>query len=176
MITRLSPRERLFVASGLAAVVAVVLIFGVALPYRASLERMSDTLAIRQQQLQEVRLLQDEILALRQNLNRLERRLSREDNFAPLAFAEGLVAQVAERSKLAYMRPKPPIREGALQLEPLELKVERLSLEQVLRLLWEIERAQAPLRIGELQLKRRFDNPRQIDLALTLIAVRRVGS
>lgn len=173
MIERLSPRERLFVAIGLATLVGVLLIFAVALPYRAALERLTGTLDSRQQQMREVRQMQAEILALRQDLSRLENRLSREDGFAPLAFAEGLVAQVADRGKLAYMRPKPPVREGPLQLEPLELKVERLSLEQVLRLLGEIERAQAPLRVAELQLKRRFDDATQLDLALTLVAVRR---
>lgn len=173
MIQRMNQRERVFVALGLTVVLAMFVYFALVNPYRSSLERLDRALASSQGQLLEMRQLQLEHQELSRSVRQLEVRLEQTVGFAPLAFIEGLVSQVANREKLVYMKPQTPVAEGDLRLEPIELKVESLDLQQVLLLLWEIDRAQAPLLVTDLRLKQRFDNRALLDLTMNVTAVRR---
>jgi hypothetical protein len=59
-------------------------------------------------------------------------------------------------------------------METLELRLERQPLEQVLRLLWEIENnPTAPMRIASLRLQRRFENHALLDATMTMNAYRK---
>jgi len=173
MMQRMNRRERIFVAIGFLVMLVLFCYFALISPYLGALQRLDQTIDSRHAQLLEMQQLRLDYQVLSRSFSQLEARLEQADNFAALGFIEELVGQIAGREKLAYLRPQATEIEGELLLEPVEVKVEMLDLEQVLLLLWEIDRAPAPLQVKAVRLKQRFDNSAMLDLTMTVTAVRR---
>jgi len=175
MIDKLSDRERLFMLGGAIALVVILAGFGGYEAYRSTLTRLDRTIATRTRQLADFEGLRQEALLLQQQMQQAEGKLAQSATFSLATFIEGQAEQVAGRTSLAYARPQSPASRGNLQEEILEAKLERLSLEQVLRLLWVIDTAPVPMHVRDMELRKRFDDPALLDLTLTVSAMRRAG-
>jgi len=175
MIDKLNERERLFLLGGAVLLVVLLAGFGGYEFYRSTLVRLDKTIVTRTRQLADFDRLRHEALLLRQQMQQIEGKLAQSADFSLATFIEGQATQVAGRTSLAYARPQPTVTRGALQEEVLEAKLERISLEQLLRLLWTIETAPVPMHVRELNLRKRFDDPALLDLTMTVSAMRRAG-
>lgn len=175
MIDKLGDRERLFLLGGTVILVVILVGFGAYEAYRSTLLRLDKTIATRTRQLGDFETRRQEALLLRQQLEQAERKLGASVGFSLASFIEGQAGQVAGRSSLAYARPQPPVSRGNLQEETIEAKLERLTLEQVLRLLWAIETGPVTMQVRTMELRKRFDDPALLDLTLTVSATRRTG-
>jgi len=175
MIDKFSDRERLFVLGGAVLLVVILAGFGLYEAYRTTLVRLDKTIATRTRQLADFDSRRQEALLLRQQIEQAERKLGESAGFSLATFIEAQATQVAGKTGLAYARPQPPVNRGNLLEESLEAKLERLTLEQVLRLLWAIESGPVPMRVQALELRKRFDDPALLDLTLTISAARRSG-
>ncbi len=173
MSRTLSDRERTVLIVGGVVVAAILLYVGVFESYRGMLTRLDKSIATRTQQLAELEELRGEARALQQQIREAEGKLTESGGFSLVKFTEDLAARTAGRGALTYARPQPAATRGELQEESLETRIERLSLEQVLRLLWGIQNAPVPMRVRGLQLNKRFDAPAQLDLTLTISAMRK---
>ena len=173
MIKTLNQRE-LYALVGAAVVLALVLIvFGVVLPYGAAGKRLDNRISSGQAQLKEVRQLQADYLTLKKQADTLQRDLDRRETNPPLNFLEQTASQIGGRENLVLMRPLPAVVQGKLRIETTEFKLERLGMEQVLRILQEMEQPSPPMRVDRLHLKQRFDNAAQLDMSVTVSAARR---
>ena len=175
MIDRLGERERLFLLGGAIVLVVILVGFGGYQAYSATLVKLDRAIAARTRQLGEVERLRQEALQLRQQMQQAEAKLAQSAAFSLASYIEGQADQLAGRGSLAYARPQPSVNRGQFQEESLEVRIERLSLEQVLRLLWAVESAPVPMQVRGLNLQRRFDNPALLDLTMTVAATRRTG-
>ncbi len=173
MIKELNQRERYVLAGGVVALGLLLLVFGVVLPYGAAVKRLDKTISTRQGQLSEVRQLQVDYQVLKKRAGQLQRDLSRREVVSPLTFLEESASRIAGRENLVLMRPLPAVMQGQLRIETTEFKLERIGLEQVLRVLQEVEQARPPMRVDRLHIKQRFDNASQLDLNATVSATRR---
>jgi general secretion pathway protein M len=175
MIDRLGERERLFLAGGAFLLVVVLGGYGAYQAYSSTLVKLDRTIVTRTRQLTEVDRLRLEALQLRQQIQQAEAKLAQSANFSLASYLEGQAEQLAGRGSLSYARPQPSVNRGQFQEEILEIKLERLALEQVLRLLWTVETAPAPMQVREFNLRKRFDDPALLDLTMTIAATRRSG-
>jgi general secretion pathway protein M len=175
MIDKLSERERLFLLGGAIALAVILIGFGGYESYRATLGRLDRTIAARTRQLSTFEQVRQNALQLRQQMQQAEGKLAQSASFSLATFIEGQAGQVAGRTSLSYARPQPPTTRGNLLEENLEAKFERLTLEQVLRLLWMIETGPVPMQVREIDLRKRFDDPALLDLTMTVSAMRRTG-
>lgn len=173
MIKPLNQRERYVLAGGAVVLGLLLIIFGVVAPYGAAIERLDNTINSRQKQLKEVRQLQVDYLILKKQAGRLQRDLDQRETTPPLTFLEQTASRIGGRENLVLMRPLPAVMQDQLRIETTEFKLERLSLEQALRILWEIEQARPPMRVVRLHLKQRFDNATQLDMSVAVSATRR---
>lgn len=173
MISQMNQRERIFVGVGAAALLLVLLYFAVVMPYQRSLARLDQQVAARGGQLQEVKTLQSRYLALQQQMAQRERQLGSRQNFSALSFVENLVEQTAGRENLVSMRPQPAMPSGEYTVDAVEIKLEKMTLRQVLELLWGLETATTPMQVRGLHLKQRFDARDLLDVTLTVAALRR---
>jgi hypothetical protein len=81
---------------------------------------------------------------------------------------------IGGQGNLSYLRPMTSSARDGLTTESMELKLERQSLEQVLRLLWGIENnPSAPMGVTSLRLQRRFDDHALLDATMTMNAYRK---
>lgn len=170
MIAQLSRREQVALAVGAAAVLAVVLYLGVIAPYRGALALLDSKIASRQQQIREVESLRREFLVLQQRQSAAEARLDRGGAFSLFPFVEGVVGQIAGKENLVSMRPQPPALRESLREESVEIRLEKIRLDQLIRLLYAVDSADALLQVKNLRLKTRFDNRTLFDATMIVAA------
>lgn len=173
MISQLNQRERIFVIVGGSAIILALLYFAIAAPYLSALNRLDRQIVVRSGQLQEVKALQTRYLALQQQMIQMERLLGKRQEFSALTFIENLVEQTAGRENLVSMRPQSPEVRNEFTFDSVNIKLERLSLKQVLELLLGIEEAATPMQVKKLFLKRRFDDRSLLDATMMVTALRR---
>jgi general secretion pathway protein M len=174
MINRLSYREKIFVFSGGAALLILVLWLGVIRPYHNGLATAKIRIHSRQRQLQEVQQLQQEYLGLQSALTTAERKLSGSTRgFTLFSFIEAVTTKLGIRDRLVSMRPQTPQTQGDYREESVKIKLERINLSQLVRLLYGIEKSDAALHLKKVRIKARFDNRGQFDTDLIIASLRR---
>jgi general secretion pathway protein M len=173
MISQLNQRERIFVTVGGIALALALLYLAVLMPYRGALTRLDKQIAARSQQLQEVKSLRAQYLAMQQQILQVEMRVKNSENFSALTFIENLVERTAGRENLVSMRPQSPMPQNEFTIDSVEVKLEKLSLRQVLELLWGVESATTPMQVRNLYLKQRFDDHSLLDASMTITALRK---
>jgi general secretion pathway protein M len=174
MISQLNQRERIFVIVGGVSLILALLYFAIVAPYRSALNRLDSQIATRSGQLQEVKTLQARYLELKQQRLQMERLLDTQQDFSALTFIENLVKRTSGRENLLSMRPQTPETRNEFIIDSVEIKLERLSLKQVLELLLAIEEAATPMQVKNLHIKQRFDDRSLLDATMTITALRRV--
>ena len=173
MIKSLNQRDRYVLTGGAIALVLILIVFGVILPYQNAIKRLENKIETSSVQLDEVRQLQAEYRMLKKQSSRLKRDLDKRKETPPLTFLEQTTSRIGGRKNLVLMRPLPAVVQGQLRIETTEFKLEQLGLEQVLQILQEIEQSRPPMRVDRLYLKQRFDNSAQLDMSATISATRR---
>ena len=88
--------------------------------------------------------------------------------FSLFSFIEATEAQVASKENLVYMRPQPSVDQNEFREESVEIKLEKIRLDQLVQLLYEIESANAFLKVKTLRVKTRFDNKSELDAVMTI--------
>ncbi len=173
MISQLNQRERIFVFAGGFALILALLYFAIVAPYRNALHRLDRQITVRSGQLQDVKALQSEYLGLQQQIAQIEKLLDKRQNFSALTFVEELAQRTAGRENLLSMRPQSPEVRNGMTVDAVEIKLEKLTLRQLLEFLLGIEEAATPMQVKNLYLKQRFDNRSLLDASLTVTALRR---
>ncbi|BCA80385.1 type II secretion system protein GspM [Desulfuromonas sp. AOP6] len=171
MIANLTPRERLILAGGGLFVLLTLTYLLIWSPYRDALERFDSQIASRQRQMVEIQQLRQEFLHLNQRIAQAETQLARSRSFSLFSFVEETGARIASRENLVSMRPQPTSEQNGFREEAVEIKVEKIRLDQLVQLLYEIEAADAFLRVKNLRVKTRFDNRSQLDATLVIASL-----
>jgi type II secretory pathway component PulM len=169
----LEQREKVMLLVGLIFLLCVVAIFGIYLPYRDALEQAERSIVVKQQQLDQVRALQQDYRRLENRIARAENGLIGSNDRSALALLESIAARIDSRDKLNYIRPQPPQSQGVYRIENLDIKFERLSLEQAVNLLWRVETAKTRMQVKNLRLRQRFDDTSLLDVTMTVAVFRR---
>jgi general secretion pathway protein M len=166
----LNRREQLFLLGGGVFLLILLVYLGVIAPYNASVERMRSRISAREQQLLEIRSLQQEFQQLQQQTAEVERRAAKGGNFSLMAFLEETALKIVTRDNLVYLRPQPKVQLDALSEESLEIKLEKIRLDQLVNLLYATETADTLLKVKSLRSKARFDDPTLLDVVLVIAA------
>lgn len=169
---QLEKRELVMLGCGALFVVIALLYVGVYEPYQKALADTQRTINAKQRQIVEVKQLQAEYNNLQQHTRSIESRLPKRSGLSALALLENIASSVGSRENLSYIRPQPAQEQGAIYIENLDIKLEKLTLQQVLQLLWNIDSAKTPMQIRNLRLKQRFDNQALTDATLTVSVFR----
>jgi general secretion pathway protein M len=169
MIERLSPRDRIALAVGAAVILIVFLWLGVLTPYQEAMSGLDARIASRQRQLEQVRELRQEYLQLQREMAEAQKRLvGPRAGFSLFSFIEEVTGTIGVRENLVSMRPQSSPPQGEYREESVEIRLERIGLDQLVRLLYAIENADVFLNVRTMRVKPRFDNPSQLDTTLTV--------
>ena len=115
-----------------------------------------------------------EYLVLETQLERLKPKNSRAAQSNLISTVENATEQISARSQLSYVRPQPDkTREGLVE-EGVEIKLEKLQLHQLVELLHQFDQSDQILKVSQLRVRTRFDNPDQLDTSITLSRFREV--
>ena len=157
----LQPRERMFVG-GAGAILVIFLIFKLMidpmLKRSAELERQIVT---ARHQLTELRTMQQDYQRQKSVVDSINSQLKKQPNFAIFSRLEELAGQTGIRSKIVHMKPTVSTPNEVYKEESVEVKMEGVTLDQLVQYLYQVENSPQLLKIKRLEMKPRFDN-RQI--------------
>ena len=170
-----SPRERIIVAVG-GAIVAATLIFLLIIdPLMASIDKLDRQAKRKAKDSQELALIAQEYLVKQARIAKLEQRMpSPPAQFSLLAFMEEATTTAQIRDRIAGMQPQAPIVVQGYQETAVDLRLDGVSLPQLLALLVAIEQAPYDVQVHHLQMKPKYDNPVNLDATLRIVTYAKV--
>jgi len=171
-LQRFSARERNLLGLAVAAAVVIAFYTLVWEPLAVAKERTERQIRVRQQELVQIQDLRHQYMDL---LNRLEasRKIIDPANFDPsfslFPHIESTVGKVlGGREKIRSMSPKTkPINDAYVE-ETVELKLDGISLNDLVEMMYSIEKGEQPLRFSRLQVKKRRREPHEFDVTATV--------
>ena len=165
--SRLNSRERailIFGAIGAIVIIAYGAVIGPLTDRYTTLLRMTTQ---KEEQYRNMLRLKEEYTVLKKEYTELEKGASRtKEGFTPLTFMENVSTQARIRDKVVSMKPRViPIGENFRE-SSIEVKIERVVLEQLTTYLYLIESSVYPLKIRTMHLKSRYDDPGLMDASV----------
>jgi general secretion pathway protein M len=94
--------------------------------------------------------------------------------FSLLAFMEEATTTAQIRDRIVGMQPQAPIIVQGYQETAVDLRLDGVSLPQILALLVAIEQAPYDVQVHHLQLKPKYDNPVNLDATLRIVTYAKV--
>ncbi len=165
--SRLNSRERailIFGAIGAIVIIAYGAVIGPLTDRYTTLLRMTTQ---KEEQYRNMLRLKEEYTVLKKEYTELEKGASRtKEGFTPLTFMENVSTQARIRDKVVSMKPRViPIGENFRE-SSIEVKIERVVLEQITTYLHLIESSVYPLKVRTMHLKSRYDDPGLMDASV----------
>lgn len=168
-IKKLSQREKTILIMGLVAAIAIILYGSVLDPVLDRYTNLDRLIRQKESQHKDILRLKGEYLFLKKEYTELEKAASRtREGFSPLTFMESVGAQAKIKDRVVSMKPIiNPIGEDYRE-SSVEVKIERVVLEQIMKYLHIIEGSTYPLKVKTLHMKSRFDDPGLMDALVTV--------
>jgi general secretion pathway protein M len=170
-----SQRERLIVSAG-GAMVAAALVFLLILdPLMATIDKLDRQARRKAKDSQELALVAQEYVIKQARIAKLEQRMpSPPAQFSLLAFMEEATTTAQIRDRIVGMQPQAPIVVQGYQETAVDLRLDGVSLPQLLALLVAIEQAPYDVQVHHLQMKPKYDNPINLDATLRIVTYAKV--
>jgi general secretion pathway protein M len=171
MIGRLETRERTAVLVGALFLVALFVWLVLLSPYFTAMQDLDRRIEGLRRNFDQVEAMSQQISQLRQQLAAVE---SQRSSGRPLfSQVENLTKQTGVRDQLLSMRPQPESVQGGFRQQLVEVRLERISLSQLVRLLHAAEYQSLGIQVRSLRVRPRFDDRSLLDVNLVLMSVER---
>lgn len=155
---RLSGREKSFLFIGGGAVFSVVLWLGVLSPVRERLDALDKKTKAARKSYQKIQSLALSLEELNAKIDSIENELKRAPGFSILSHLDNQAKRDQVREKVVRMQPKGEENTKHYKEKAVEIKMERVELNDLVRYLFNIENSQERLHIKEIEIQPRFDD------------------
>lgn len=161
----LAPRERLLLGGALSVSTVLILWLGIWEPLAERQASLRSNLERTRREATEIGELVRRHGELTRDVDALENRASRSDT-SLFARLEGVAVPVVGRDRITAMNPSRHNVDDRFEEEIVDLRLEGVSMERVLRLLHAIELGDDPVHVARLALKRQYKDPTALDATL----------
>ncbi|HVN87848.1 MAG TPA: type II secretion system protein GspM [Candidatus Binatia bacterium] len=162
---RLSPRERLLLVLAVGSVVLISLYSFVFDPLVSGREALQKRIVAREKDLAEIQVQRVRYLEMLRQIEANQAVLVRtEPNFSLFAHLQNAVTQVLSREHIASMNPTDKNLSDEYQEQSVEIKLTAVTLQQLVDVMYRIEKGDVGLRISRLQVKKRYNDPQNFDI------------
>lgn len=163
---KLSGRERIIVFGG-AAIVAAAAVWAFALePIRSNIDQLDRSLAYENGRHAEIGKLAREYTDLSRKIASHESGLRGKKSGSLLSYLETQAQRLNVKHNIVQMKPMSGQSTKNYKENVVEIKMEKVSLDVLLRYLAQVEGSPDLVRVKSLQMRTRFDNPNQVDAKL----------
>jgi general secretion pathway protein M len=170
-----SQRDRIILAVGGAFVAAALVYLLVIDPLIETIDRLDRQARRKAKDSQELALVAQEYLVKQARVAKLEERMPVPPaQFSLLAFMEEATTTAQIRDRIVGMQPQAPIIVQGYQETSVDLRLDGVSLPQLLALLVAIERAPYAVQVQYLQMKPQYDTPINLDATLRIVSYAKV--
>lgn len=160
MAIKLNQREKIGVAAATAGVIVFLAVQFLIVPLFDRNAQLTRTLTTRQQELEQILLLQAEYRQTVQTAEQAQRYLkTRKRGFTLFSFLDTLAGQTGVKSHIAYMKPTTTTqKESPYRLSMVEIKLQDITMAQLLAYLHGIETSRDMISIKRLSIARGEQN------------------
>lgn len=170
-----SPRERLIVGAGGTVVAAALIFLLIVDPLLTSIDKLDRQARKKAKDSQELTVLAQDYAVKRARITKLEQRMPHPPaQFSLLAFMEEATTAVQIRDRIVGMQPQAPLVVQGYQETSVDLRLDGVTLPQILALLVAIEKAPYDVQVHHLQMKPKYDNPVNLDATLKIVTYAKV--
>ena len=167
---RLSTREITVVIGGGAALLIMAIWFFAIEPMNEKLAVLDRQLEYYGENLEGIQKLAGRFEDLKTRITSTEARLKRSRDFSTLSHMENQAQRLNVKKHIVQMKPKSGQSTRFYKESVVEIKMEKIPLNLLVRYLYQVENSPELLRIKQLKLKPRFDNPDLMDATFQVSA------
>jgi len=162
---RLAPRERLMLGVAALSVVLISLYSFVWEPAVTNQEITARRIAMREHDLAEMQKQREVYLDLLRRIEANKAAIAQGDaSFSLFAYLDSTIAEAIGREHVTSMNPSTKNIGNDYQEELVEIKLSRINLQQLVDLLYRVEKGDRPLRFSRLQIKKRYNDAFNFDV------------
>lgn len=166
---RLSPRERLLLVLAVGSLLTISLYSFVWDPLVGGREMLQRRIVAREKDLAEIQVQRTRYLEMLRQLEASQAVLVRTDpSFSLFAYLQNAVTQVLSREHITSMNPTDKNLTDEYQEQSVEIKLTDVTLEQLVQVLYRIEKGDVALRASRLQVKKRYNSPQSFDITVNV--------
>lgn len=167
---RLSSRERTLVGLAGGALVVILVYTLIWQPIEDQRVQLAKRIQVKQRELIEMQQMRETYLDLRSQFELRQKIIEKADpKFSLFPHIEATVSEVlGGRDKIVSMNPQNKDLGGVYKEESVELKLNGVSLQQLVDLMYHIEKSPQPLRLTRLQVKKRQRDATSFDVTATV--------
>ncbi len=159
---RLEFRERIFLTAGIVFVLCFLVFQGIIAPYLSAKEQLERSLQSKKNDVLEMTILQKEYLELLQRQGEIARMIElRNPNFSLFSFLDRQADAVKVKSRIKSMKPSTAQFEDGFNESSVEIKMEAVTLNQVVEYLLKIESLENVVVVKRLAVQK---NKKEVDL------------
>ena len=169
---QLAKREKYFIALAGTVIVLALVIELVIAPFFEKKEALQLNLAAKQNNLQEIAALHQEYLGMQQDSNTVARRLaSRPKNFTLFSYLEKAAGDAGIKDNIKYMKPSASTGKGSFKEALVEMKLERITLGQMVGYLQLIESPDKLVSIKRISIQSNTKETSYLDAILQVLTI-----
>ncbi len=169
----LNRRERIFVNSAICFIVIFSLIQFVIIPLSGQQGRLEQSLANEKAKLQIMSALQKEVMVFSDKMHNAMTGLDRrDDGFTLFSFLDRLAGESGVKDTISYMKPSTEESEaGDYRLSLVEMKLEAVSLENLVSYIYKIETSRTMVFVKRLSISRQEKDIGGVDAIMQVVTV-----
>jgi len=167
---QLAKREKyLIILAAIVIILALVIQLAI-MPFVDKRERYSNNVAVKQKNLQEMAGLRQEYLALQQGSDILAQRLAKRPKiFTLFSFLEKAAGEAEVKENIKYMKPSASTGKGPFKESLVEMKLERITLVQMVGYLKRIESPEMLVSIKRISIQSNKKETQYLDAILQVL-------
>lgn len=170
MVARLSPREQKLVGGFGALLAATLLWSGVVSPFLGGRDAMRREIATLRGELGDLDSLARQVKQLQAVRPAGAAPVKAGADFSLLGFLEKAAGSTLRPESIASMTPSRRALDGGRQENTVELKLNAVTLGEIVALLGAVEREASPVRVKQFAVKKRYDDSSRFDVTLVTAA------
>lgn len=169
MIKHLNPRERTVVVFGLIILILIVVWFALLQPYFKTMSTLDRKINTHRHDLAKVEKMSSQVSQLRRQL--AEVGTPKKGKRPLFTQVESLTEQTGVREQLLSMRPQPATTQGTFRQQLVEIRLDKLSLLQLVKLLHAVEYRSGGVQVKSMRVKPRFEDRSLLDVNMVLMSL-----
>ncbi|VAX17498.1 hypothetical protein MNBD_NITROSPINAE04-954 [hydrothermal vent metagenome] len=165
----MSQRESLMTLSAGVFVAVIILWLGVYEPMATRKEVLKRKIKVKSEELLEVSALSGRIVTEKRHLERFESALKKQpEGFSSLARMENLATKAGMRKNITSMSPQASTDIGGYKESSINIKVEKVSLPQLVMFLESMRGSGSILRIKRISIKPKYEDASILDVSMSV--------
>ena len=168
-IDRLEKREKYILLFGVFFVLGFIVLQAMVLPYVEARQTMTRSLSRNETELVDIQLLRQEYLELKSRQGDIEKRLTeRTPGFSLFSFLEEQAAATKVKNRVTYMKPTANEIDEGFNESIVEMKMERVTLDQLVAFLVKIESEEKIVSIQRISIQENGQEEGLLDTVLSI--------